>query len=219
MHASASTRRACSPQAVQDRLVANGGALGEWAPGPASGPISKGPASYCRSATPMSGRAATISSARRRLRPRAPAWATTSTGRADHRRRRLALRQQHRRGRRRDLCGDLRELQGRLEHQCELVSGRGLRRLGRRALVCLGKRGRELQRFRHLAASHALRPSGRRHLLTLGPELSGPRRGGLPLGASGRRRECFRHALRRVGLRECPYRRASPRRAASARFR
>ena len=31
MHASASTRRACSRQAVQDRLVANGGALGESA--------------------------------------------------------------------------------------------------------------------------------------------------------------------------------------------
>jgi outer membrane autotransporter protein len=33
--------------AIQDRLVANGGALGEWAPGPASGAvISKGPVSY-----------------------------------------------------------------------------------------------------------------------------------------------------------------------------
>jgi outer membrane autotransporter protein len=33
-------------QAVQDRLVANGGALGEWLPGAASGVVSKGPAGF-----------------------------------------------------------------------------------------------------------------------------------------------------------------------------
>jgi hypothetical protein len=55
---------------------------------------------------------------------------------------------------------DLGEVQGRLEHQCELVPGRGLRRLGGRPVVRAGKRGRELRRFLDLAPAHALRASG-----------------------------------------------------------
>ncbi len=104
-----------------------------------------------------------------------------------------------------DLRRDLGEVQGWLEHKCELVSGCGLCRLGRRAVVCARKRGRELQRFRDLAPAHALRPSGRRHLLALRPELSGPCRGWLPLGVAGRGRQCQRHAIRGLGLRERAY--------------
>ena len=69
-------------------------------------------------------------------------------------------------------------------------------------VVRLGKRRRELQRFRHLAASHPLRPSGRRHLVTLGGELSGPCGRRLSLGAARRRHHDERHALRGFGLRE-----------------
>ena len=80
--------------------------------------------------------------------------------------------------------------------------GARLRRLGRRAVVRLGKRGRELQRVRHLAPAHALRASRRRDLLAFRPKLSGPCGGGLSLGRSGRGRERLRHALRGARLRE-----------------
>ncbi len=50
------------------------------------------------------------------------------------------------------------------------------------------QRGRELQRLLDLAFAHALRPSGRRDLLTLGPKLRRPCRSRLPLGPAGRRR-------------------------------
>ena len=65
---------------------------------------------------------------------RAPAWLRHQPRGPAHRRRRLAPRQRHRGGCRRDLCRDLGEVQGRLEHQCELVS--------RRALTPAGPAGR-----------------------------------------------------------------------------
>ena len=120
--------------------------------------------------------------------------------RPSYRRRRLAPRQRHRGGGRGDLCGLVRRLQGRLAHQCQLLPGRGLRGLGRRAVVRARQRSRELRRFRHGPFAHALRPSGRRDLVTLGPKLSRPCRGRLPLGASGRRHQRLRHALRRARL-------------------
>ncbi len=182
-------------QAVQDRLVASGGALGE---GAAVGAGQKGGRGLLlRQRQHLGARRGSVRQRdgfeRRcglRHQPRGPA----------HRRRRLAPRQRHRGGNRRDLRRNLGEVQGRLEHQCELVPGRRLRRLGGRAVVRLGKRRRELQRVRHLAPAHALRPSGRCDLLAFRPKLSGPCRGWLSLGRSGRRG--VRHALRGARLRE-----------------
>ena len=104
---------------------------------------------------------------------------------AAHRRRRSAPRQQHRGWCRGDLRRDLGEVQGRLEHECDWTGAR-LTPAGPAALgTPRGKRGRELQRLCDLALAHALRPSGRRDLVPLGPELSRPCGGRVIIG-------CFR---------------------------
>ena len=218
MLASASTRRRCSPQAIQDRLVANGGALGEMgaerrgreaSPSvPPSSPL--GDANFWARGYDQfgsgSGASAGVGYDINRAAPLiggidwrfgngivsgvAATYVATSASFKDGSRTNVS------------------------SYQGAAYAG-----WAGGPVVCLGKRGRELQRFRHLAASHALRAPRRRDLDTLRAKLSGPCGGRLPLGASGRRRERLRHALRRVGLCERAYRRASTRRAASARSR
>ena len=125
-------------------------------------------------------------------------------GGALHRRHRLAARQRHRRGCGRDLRGKLGEVQGRVEHRCELVSRRGLCRLGWRAMVCLGS---AVVSFNDFSTSRLLTPFGLPGDATSSPSARATRAMRKPdiIGSSGRRRECLRHALRRLGLRERPY--------------
>ncbi len=148
-------------QAIQDRLVANGGALGEWVPSGPAPAISKGPVSqptfsfgnaniWARGADQFGSATASGTGVGYDINRAAPLIAGVDW-RLDNG---IVA------GVAATYVASSAKFKDGSSTNVNSYQRRGLRRLDGWAVVRLGKRRRELQRVRHLAASHPLRPSG-----------------------------------------------------------
>ena len=133
--------------AVQDRLIANGGALGEWVPSGHAPAISKGPPTYSFGNANVWARGfdqfgtATAQAATAQVGydiNRAAPFIAGIDWRFDNN---IVA------GVAATYVATSASFKDGSHTDVELLSRRGLRRLGGRALVCLGQRGRELQRL------------------------------------------------------------------------